>query len=319
MSFSNSMKSDLSRVISERKCCLFSELASMIKTNGVITEGLNGESILRLITENVNVAKRMYSFVKEAFKIHPGVIIRKSKKLKEHNVFIVSIDRIMDDNKIPQELAQLVLSETKSTPFKKNKELFKNICCKKSYLRGIFLGVGSITNPNNYYHVEIVFKDDDFANSIKKMLAKFQINAKVTKRKSSYIVYIKEADQICDFLNIIGAHKALLDIENIRILKDMRNSVNRIVNCETANLSKIVDASVRHVSSINFLKEINELDRLPKPLYEVACKRLKYPDYSLKELGITLVPTVGKSGVNHRLKKIDEIAQEFQKLREEQV
>lgn len=311
MSFSNTMKSDLCRVTPEHKCCLLSELTAMFKVNGVVYEENNCTSIMKLTTENVNVAKRMYSLIKDSFNVQPGVVIRKSKKLKEHNIFIVSLNintcSSSESTSNKQGLVDLL----------RNRGQLKSQCCKKAYLRGVFLGAGSITNPNNCYHVEIVTKDYHLAQNIKSLLKRFHINAKATKRKNNYIVYIKEVDQICDFLNIIGAHKAMLDLENIRILKEMRNSVNRIVNCETANLSKVVDASLRHINSIKYLKEISELDKLPKSLREIAYLRLEYPDSSLKELGLMLEPSIGKSGVNHRLKKIDQIAEELHKLKEE--
>ena len=314
MSFSNTMKSDLCRIAKERNCCMISELGAMIKVNGTSITEKSGEKILRLTTENVNVAKRMYSLIRDCFDVQPRIVIRKSKKLKEHNIFLLTICKNIIKNNLFDNITNSDLDEKSLNC---NKTLLKNTCCKKAFLRGIFLAAGSITNPNNCYHLEIVIKEYTFANYIQEILNKFHLNAKVTKRKNNYIIYLKEVDQISVFLSIIGAHKALLDLENIRILKEMRNSVNRIVNCETANLTKIVDASVRHKNNIKYLKEINELDKLPKSLYELAQLRLKYPDSSLKELGTMLDPPVGKSGVNHRFKKIDEIAEEFQGNKEE--
>lgn len=318
MSFSNSMKADLCRILPERECCLYSELLSMIVVNGLITSKSSQENDLRLVTENASVAKRIYMLVKETLKINPGIIIRKSKKLKDHNIFIINISKMMLNSKIPDEFLQLI---TIGTGLALTKELLKGNCCRRSFLRGIFLGAGSVTNPNNCYHLEIVIKDFMFANEVRKMLGKFKLNAKTTMRKNNHIIYIKEVEHIADFLNLIGAHKALLDLENIRILKEMRNSVNRIVNCETANLTKIVDASVRHVNNIKYLQDIDYMDRLPESLAEVAYLRLKYPDSSLKELGMMLDPPVGKSGINHRLRKIDLISEELQlqKSKEENI
>ncbi len=282
----------------------------MVQVNGTVIE-LNGKKALRLITENINVAKRFFLLAKDSLMVHPRIVFRKSKKLKEHNVFIVTIDMARIES---SPLLSLVSDEN---TIRYNKSLMRNICCKKAYLRGIFLASGSITNPSSYYHVELVTKDQQLAKNIRDTLARFMVDVGLARRKSSYIVYIKDADKIIVFLNLIGAHKAQLDLENVRILKEMRNSVNRLVNCETANLSKVVDASVRQIGNIKYLQKIGELDKLPEALNEVAHLRLQYPDASLKELGQMLTPTVGKSGINHRLKKIDQIAQEYKCLKED--
>ena len=316
MSFSNNMKSDLCRITTERSCCRISELGAMIRVNGTSITEKSGEKIFKLTTENVNVAKRMYSLIRYCFDLQPRIVIRKSKKLKEHNIFLLTIYKSTFKNNVFNDVINFN-SDFKLSNY--NKTLLKTTCCKKAFLRGIFLAVGSITNPNNCYHLELVIKEHNLANYIKEILNKFNLNGKITTRKNNYLIYIKEVDQISIFLNIIGAHKALLDLENIRILKEMRNSVNRIVNCETANLIKIVDASVRHINNIKYLKEINELDKLPRPLYELARLRLEHPDSSLKELGTMLDPPVGKSGVNHRFNKIDEIVDEFHGNREEHI
>ena len=144
-----------------------------------------------------------------------------------------------------------------------------------------------------------------------KLINSFGLNSKVIQRKNSFIIYIKEGEQIVDLLNIVGAHTSLLELENIRIMKEMRNNVNRLVNCETANLSKTVNAAVRQVESIKLIQSTIGLQRLPKNLKEVAELRLSYPDESLKELGEMLNPPVGKSGINHRLRKIEKIAEEI--------
>jgi hypothetical protein len=302
------MKSDLSKIMPERKCCMLAEFTAMLKATGSIVVERNGKKTFRFNTENVNVAKKFYLLVKEIFNIHPGIIIRKSKKLKEHNVYIVAIDNSMENSNI---FFDILLDEKEN---KGHKGFAKNICCKKAYLRGIFLTTGSITNPNNCYHVEIIAKDREFSEIIVELLNKLEIIAKITTRKNNYVVYIKESEQISSLLNTIGAHKALMELENIRILKEMRNNVNRIVNCETANISKIVDASVRHINSIKYLIKIGMLEKLPAQLKEIAKLRVQYSDSSLKELGMMLKSPIGKSGVNHRLNKLDEIAEKLKPI-----
>lgn len=155
------------------------------------------------------------------------------------------------------------------------------------------------------------------ATEVSDLMDSFKLHSKVTKRKGNYVVYLKEGENIVDFLNIIGAHSALLELENIRILKEMRNNVNRIVNCETANLQKTVDASVRQVENINYIKEHLGFDKLPENLREIAKMRLAYSDATLKELGEMLNPPLGKSGVNHRLRKLDKIAESLRNMKGE--
>lgn len=178
------------------------------------------------------------------------------------------------------------------------------------YKRGFFRG-GSISNPEKTYHLEFVTHNEEYAKDLSNLINSYNLNSKVIKRKNSYIIYLKEGEQIVDLLNIIGAHASLLELENVRIMKEMRNNVNRLVNCETANLSKTVNAAVRQVESIKFIEREIGLGRLPKNLRDVAELRIKYPDESLRELGKMLNPPVGKSGVNHRLRRIEKIADEL--------
>jgi DNA-binding protein WhiA len=192
-----------------------------------------------------------------------------------------------------------------------NKDLIKTRCDQKAYLRGAFLAGGSISNPEGNYHLEIITNDSVLAADISSLLNSFDLKAKVSTRKNFHIVYLKESEHIFEFLALIGAHQAVFEFENIRILKGMRNQVNRIVNCETANLNKTVDAAVRQLENIRLIERTIGLKSLPENLQEIASTRLEFPDATLKELGEMLNPKVGKSGVNHRLRKIEEIAEKI--------
>ncbi len=187
--------------------------------------------------------------------------------------------------------------------------LLKDSCCKRAYIRGAFLGGGSVSDPEKGYHLEFITHSEEYGNSLKELINEFGLESKLIDRKSNHIVYLKEGDQIVDLLNIIGAHKALLDFENVRIVKQMRNDVNRLVNCETANLNKTVNAAMKQVQDINLIKSVVGLGALPDGLSELAELRLEQPEASLKELGEMLDPPVGKSGVNHRFKKIHKFAE----------
>ena len=197
--------------------------------------------------------------------------------------------------------------------------LIQNPCCRRAYIRGAFLASGSVSDPEKGYHCEIVCADSARAEQLSAMLESFGIEAKITLRKHSYILYVKEGSQIADILNVMEAHVGLMKFENIRILKEMRNSVNRQVNCETANLNKTVSAAVKQIEDIQYIQSTIGFEKLPENLAEIARLRLEQPGMSLKELGQMLTPPVGKSGVNHRLRKLSFIAEELREHKEERI
>lgn len=192
-----------------------------------------------------------------------------------------------------------------------DKSLIDKSCCKRAYLRGAFLAGGSVNNPEtSSYHLEVYSSDRDHAESLTELMNHFQLNSKTIERKKGFVTYLKEAEKISDFLSIAGAHSALLKFEDVRIIRDMRNSVNRLVNCETANLNKTIDAALRQVENIRYIDSVIGVEQLPDRLREIARLRVEFQDVTLKELGeMVSSGKVSKSGVNHRLRKIDEIAE----------
>ena len=189
----------------------------------------------------------------------------------------------------------------------------------KGLIRDAFLRSGSISDPEKFYHLEIVFTSHEEAKSIQKMLEDFGLDAKIVERKGHYVVYLKEGAQIADMLRIMEAPLALMEFENIRIVKEMRNSINRQVNCEAANLGKTISAAVKQVEDIRYICSKVGLDNIPDSLAETAKIRLEYPEATLKELGELMDPPLGKSGVNHRLKKLSELAEDLRSHKEEKL
>lgn len=187
----------------------------------------------------------------------------------------------------------------------------------KGLIRDAFLRSGSISDPEKFYHLEIVFSSEEEAKTIQKMLEDFKLDAKIVERKGHYVVYLKEGSQIADMLRIMEAPLALMEFENVRIVKEMRNSINRQVNCEAANLGKTISAAVKQVEDIKFICSKVGLENIPEGLAETAKKRLEYPEATLKELGEFMDPPLGKSGVNHRLKKLSELAEDLRSHKEE--
>ena len=184
-------------------------------------------------------------------------------------------------------------------------------CCKRAFIRGAFLAAGSVSDPVKTYHFEIVCLSEAKAKQLQMIMETFNINARVIKRRKYFVVYVKDSSQVVDLLNIMGAYNALMDMENVRIVKDMRNNVNRKVNCETANINKTVSAAVKQIEDIRFIQMSSAFDELPESLQEMAELRVRYPEATLAELGQLLDTPVGKSGVNHRLKKISLFADEL--------
>ena len=189
--------------------------------------------------------------------------------------------------------------------------VIQETCCKRAFIRGAFLASGSMSDPEKSYHFEIVCATREKAEQIQKIMKCFELDGKIVLRKKSFVVYLKEGSQIVDLLNVMEAYVSLMEFENVRILKDMRNTVNRKVNCETANINKTVSAAVKQIDDIRYIQETKGLDKLPEGLKDMALTRLTYPEASLKELGSLLTPPVGKSGVNHRLRKLSEMAEEL--------
>ena len=310
MTFSSATKNEISKIAVTNKCCQLALLSALIKMNGTLQiQGIDRIGII-LSTENASTARMMFSLLKSCFKINTKVVVRKNRHLKKNNNYTLYIDSAMGSHEILKMTG--ILKESNSGMRLNHKiphYLIKKTCCRKAYLRGIFLGGGSISDPEKTYHLELVTNNESFAEDIKELMNIYQLGAKVVMRKGSFVVYIKEGENIVNYLNIIGAHCALLKLENIRIYKEMRNNVNRIVNCETANLDKTLNAALRQISNIKYIKNTIGLDKLPEGLAEIAELRLEFRDATLKELGEMMSPPIGKSGVNHRLRKLDKIAE----------
>lgn len=316
MSFSHQVKEELSRVKDEERSCELAELSALIHTCGYIeVHGMKGIAV-RISSENAAIIKKIYVLIKEVFGFRQEVCIKRNRYLGKHNLYFITIE---GENafKILMECGIILITSDGSWDI--NNKILDRIIDgdreKRAYLRGAFLGCGSLNDPEKGYHLEMVVRSEEYAFSIGELLRFFELKGKIIARKNNYIVYLKEGEQIVDFLNMVGAHKALLDFENVRVFKDVRNNVNRIVNCETANLSKTVNAALRQLESIQYIDSTVGLKSLPEELYELAVIRLENRDLSLKELGQLLTPPLGKSGVNHRLKKIEDIAKKIREQR----
>ena len=295
MSFSGMVKEELAAHVSSARHCQLAELSALLLYNGGVCDG---ERHLCLDTENEAVARKCFTLLKKTFNIE--TVMRGRKRLipddeMERRVIEALYLAMGSDGKI-------TLTETV------NSLLIKNSCCARAWLRGAFLSVGSMSDPRKSYHLEFVCGRKAQAEQLRDVLSEFQIEARIIGRKKYQVVYLKEGAGIVDLLNVMGAHVSLMELENMRILKEMRNSINRRVNCETANISKTVTAAGRQIEDILLIRDRYGFENLPDNLRQMAEVRLEYPDAALKELGGYLEPVVGKSGANHRLRRLSEIA-----------
>ncbi|WP_313805247.1 DNA-binding protein WhiA [Cytobacillus sp.] len=307
MSFASETKKELTN-LEAKDCCGKAELSALIRMNGSLSFS-NRKLIVDIQTENAAIARRIYILIKKNYHVQVELLVRKKMRLKKNNVYIVRLSEkaseILDDLKI--------ISEGFVFTHNISESLIKKKCCKRSYLRGAFLAGGSVNNPEtSSYHLEIFSLYKEHNDSLCELMNTFNLNSKTLERKKGFITYLKEAEKITEFLSVIGAHNALLRFEDIRIVRDMRNSVNRLVNCETANLNKTIGAAIRQVDNIRFIDETVGLHILPDKLREIAELRVAYQDVTLKELGeMVSGGNISKSGINHRLRKIDEIAEKL--------
>lgn len=309
MSFSSKVKGELSLHFGNGRHCEIAEMAAFVNICG--QTGTFGEDFcLKIQTENYYVVKKFFTLLQNAFNMIADVSVRTSGQKRQTRVYTLLV---RDAAKVEMLLRATGMLFTENQQNKLIKRIYppvvSSICCRRAYIRGAFISVGSVNDPEKNYHLEFVLSDMPSAEQLRDLVNAFGLDAKVVERKEHYVVYLKEGEQIVDLLNIMEAPLALMDLENVRIVKEMRNDINRKVNCETANLNKVVGAAVKQLEDINYIEETIGLNSLPEQLAEVARIRLEYPDKSLKELGSFLMTPVGKSGVNHRLRKISNIAE----------
>lgn len=285
MSFSSDVKEELAKQFSKSRHCQIAELAGMLELDGWANEK---GTALDLHSDNFMLIQKYALLMKQ--------------------IFAVDIHYPLGPEDVKRVLETLKWRPEQVGSDRASSLLLQNTCCRRAFIRGAFLAAGSISDPNKSYHFEIVCTSMPQAVQLQEIMSGFETEARIVERKGHYVVYIKEGSQIVDMLNVMEAYVSLMKLENVRILKEMRNSVNRKVNCETANISKTVNAAVKQIEDITRIRDEIGFENLPDHLREMALLRLEHPDAPLKELGNYLDPPVGKSGVNHRLRRLSEIA-----------
>jgi len=302
LTFSVRTKEELAR-IEGRLCCQKAELAALVCFCGSLyVQGARPE-ILTIGTENAGAARKTYKLLKHVFDLEAAIEVRRRQRLRKNNHYEIIVKSQPRFNEACKVLG------LKAGRIKKS--LIGRDCCRRAYLRGAFLGRGSVSSPKGEYHLEIMAGSEPVAQDLAALMARLGLDARVVSRRRGWAVYIKEGTQIVDCLNLMGAHNALLAFENARVYKEMRNRVNRLVNCDTANLSKAADASVRHQEIIRRIDESLGLNKLPEPLRQFAELRLRYPDASLRELGELASPPLSKSRAGYRMRRLEAIAEKL--------
>lgn len=316
MSFSGTVKEELSMQKSRARHCQIAELSAIISMCGNVIIDSRDNYRLKICTENIAVVRKSFTLIRKAFNIRTDIAVRTNRG----NGNISYLLAVKDPNEA-QRILEAVKLRSDNGDIYEELSVVRNVviqqsCCKRAFIRGAFLAGGSMSDPQKAYHFEIVCAAEAKAMQLRDIINSFDLDAKIVKRKKAYVVYLKEGTQIVDVLNVMEAHVALMNLENIRILKEMRNSVNRKVNCETANINKTVSAAVKQLEDIQYIKDTVGFEKLSEGLLEVALMRLQYPEATLKELGSLLTTPVGKSGVNHRLRKLSEIAEKVRENKE---
>ncbi len=312
MSFSGDVKEELSKHIGNSRHCQIAELAAIIYAIGYVPSDENGCEALYLQTENVQVIRKFFTILKKAFNIETSIL--NDRPERHHNGRIYR--NVLDDREQLEHVLMAIRMLDERGNIRPIEEgvssvIYKNSCCKRAFLRDTFLCIGSMSDPNKSYHLEFVCTTLNQAEELKAIIDSFEIETKIIQRKKYHVVYLKEGSGIVDLLNIMEAPLSMMEMENLRIVKDVRNSVNRRVNCEAANITKTVNAATKQLEDITYIRDHYGLDKLQDSLRQTAEVRLEYPEATLMELGKYLDPPIGKSGVNHRLRKLSEIAEKI--------
>ena len=312
MSFATETKNELARGKAEKKCCMLAEIAGFIRVAGSL--GMTFQSggskfTISITTDNPAVARHYKKMLEDYFKVDTEIEVGEAHGPKKGHSYIISIGPEKGEQVLREVGILLVREGNNYISDGIYSDLIRSKCCKKAYLRGVFMGAGTMTDPNKGYHLEFVCASKNLSGDLKKMINSFvDLNAKTVKRKDKYIVYMKSAEYICDTLSIMGADTQRLEYENVRLKKELLNETVRLTNCDNANTDRTLDASQHQIENIKKIQQLQGLETLPEKLRVVAELRLEYPEASLTQLAEMLDPPMKKSGINNRFRKIEEIA-----------
>lgn len=317
MSFSSEVKNELARIEPTKKCCMLAEIAGFLRVAGSIRLAGGGRFGIVAATENPAIARHYKKLIKEYFgsnvKLEVGDSLMPGKANSNTYRYYLSISADEKSSQILRETGMLLIKEGNDY-FSDGiySQIVRTKCCKKAYVRGIFLGCGTIQDPKRSYHLEFVLSSRQIAFDLRKLLGSFvDLSGNLTQRKNDYIVYVKKANYVSDLLGIMGADEHMLEFENIRVGKEVKSEAQRMLNCDSANMDRSLTASEEEIEAINVIKRAGRYEALSSALRNVAEIRLQRPDASLSELGEALDPPIKKAGVSKRFAKIKAIAEDI--------
>ena len=310
LSFSAQVKEELACQVPQARHCQLAELAAILLFDGRVVQDAGREKLV-IRAENEGTRRKCFTILTKAFNI---VTEKETIQCGSQSVTVTGLESV---RRVLQAVKQWDEENGYLEREQADSRLLAETCCRRAFLRGCFLAAGSISSPDRFYHFEIDCGTESLAEQIRELFSQFEIDAKIIIRKKYYVVYIKEGDQISDALNLMEASKAVLEFENVRVLKNVRNRINRSVNCETANINKTAVAANGQIAAIEYLRDHIGLGMLPEGLEEAARARLEWPEASLAELGESMDPPVGKSGMNHRLRKLKALADQYRSKEED--
>lgn len=320
MSFSSQTKGELARVVPTKKCCMLAEITGFLRVAGSLRLVGGGKFTIVASTENPAIARHYKTLIREYFGSNAGIEVGNSQVPgKARGSYRYRYSLVIR----PDEKSLQILRETGMILIKEGNDflsdgiyqpIIRNKCCKKAYLRGLFLGVGTMSDPRKSYHLEFVLNSSQVAQDLKRLIGSFvDLSAGLIERGEEHVVYMKRAEYISDMLGIMGANEAMLEFENIRIGRGLRREVNRISNCDNANVDRILSAAEQQIKYIELIDAKLGLDNLDPVLRETAQLRLELPGASLTDIGEALRPPIKKPGVSKRFAKLKEIAESLDK------
>lgn len=310
MSFSSDTKNELAHVTPKKKCCELAEIAAFIRASGSIGLAGGGRYEIRITTASPAIARHLKMLIRDYFRVETELEIENGSALKKGHSYILKIGPDQKSDSILRETGLLLVREGNNYLADGiYDELIRKKCCRKAYLRGIFLAAGSVTDPERSYHLEFALNRELLANDLRRLINTFDdLSAKISTRKGTFVVYMKNSQYISDTLAIMGAHTQVLKFENIKLRKELVNEATRMTNCDTANTDRTLSASEKQINAIRKIQREGAMGRMPEKLQELARLRMENPELSLTQLGEKLDPPLKKAGVNGRMKRILEYA-----------
>ena len=318
MSYAADIKNELTRTVPEKKCCQLAEIAGFLRFAGSITLS-GGRMGIKVTTDNASAARLFIRLIKEYFGAKTALSLGEPTPLAKGRIYELTVTPEMNSEQILREVGILGVKEGSNyitDGF--DAAIVRRRCCKKSALRGAFLACGSVSDPRKGYHMELVCGSEYMAQDVRRVVNSFGLRSKISRRRNKYIVYLKESEQIGDFLNVIGATAAYFKFQEVRMMKENLNKTNRIANCESANVDKQVSAAQKQLADIRVIEETKGLGALPAHLQETALMRKQHPELSLADLAELFEPPLKKSGLNHRFAKLAEEANKMRAYRSEE-